>query len=91
MDLYKDSVEYIDVVDCCRDHLCHSIALEEAKELQKLRKRPYGVNVEDLATMKTKQKEQSVEVVHFINHWLNFKILSGFKDTLIYVMFDKVR
>lgn len=39
------------------------IALEETKELQKLRKRPNGVSVEDLATIKTKQKEESVEVV----------------------------
>lgn len=37
------------------------IALEETKELQKLRKRPNGVSVEDLATIKTKQKEESVE------------------------------
>lgn len=36
-------------------------ALEEAKELQKLRKRPNGVSIEDLATIKTKQKELSVE------------------------------
>lgn len=36
-------------------------ALEETKELQKLRKRPKGVSIEDLATIKTKQKEQSVE------------------------------
>ena len=39
-------------------------ALEEAKELQKLRKRPNGVSIEDLATIKTKQKEMSIEVVY---------------------------
>ena len=44
---------------CCRT------ALEETKELQRLRKRPNGVSVEDLATIKTKQKEQSVEVVYY--------------------------
>ena len=44
---------------------CYRMALEETKELQKLRKRPNGVSVEDLATIKTKQKEESVEVVHF--------------------------
>lgn len=41
--------------------LC-SVALEEAKELQKLRKRPKGVSIEDLATIKSKPKEQSVNV-----------------------------
>jgi len=44
---------------CCR------MALEETKELQRLRKRPNGVSVEDLATIKTKQKEESVEVIYF--------------------------
>jgi len=43
-------------------HVCRRLALEEAKELQKLRKRPNGVSVEDLATVKTKQKEESKEV-----------------------------
>lgn len=36
-------------------------ALEETKELQRLRKRPHGVSVEDLATIKNKPKEQSVD------------------------------
>ena len=42
---------------------CRTV-LEEAKELHKSRKRPNGVSIEDLATIKTKQKEMSIEVVY---------------------------
>jgi len=49
-------------------YLCCRTALEETKELQKLRKRPKGVSIEDLATIKTKQKEQSVEVDLYLCH-----------------------
>jgi hypothetical protein len=34
-------------------------AIEEAKELRRMRKRPNGVSIEDLATLKTKPKESS--------------------------------
>jgi len=63
-------VSFVLVYDCiCNDCPVSRIALtacsltlEETKELQKLRKRPNGVSIEDLATIKTKPKEQSTSV-----------------------------